>query len=139
MSSKDRYDRQLDGLLNAMDRSLVEASDAEILEDAKLAGIDFAANASRMRERFLGVARVYHKRKFVEAKDAYASEVDNLQRRTFRIPASPIQQRALLQQAQKSISVSAFRDFEGMPDSDLPGLIEELYALGLIPPEDEKE
>ena len=45
MSNKDRYDRQLDGLLNQIDRSAVEASDAEILEDAKLAGVDIEANA----------------------------------------------------------------------------------------------
>lgn len=37
------------------------------------------------------------------------------------------------------MTVGALRDFEGMPDSDLPGLIEELYALGLLLPGDEKE
>ena len=139
MSNKDRYDRQLDGLLNQIDRSAVEASDAEILEDAKLAGVDIEANAKQMRQRFLDTARAFHKRKFVEAKQAYANEVKDLQDRVFQIPASPAQQRALLQQAQKAMTVGAFRDFEGMPDSDLPALIEELYALGLLPPEDEKE
>jgi hypothetical protein len=139
MSNKDRYDRQLDGLLNEIDRSAVEASDAEILEDAKLVGVDVEANAKQMRQRFLETARAFHKRKFIQAKQAYANEVKDLQDRVFQIPASPVQQRALLQQAQKTMAVGAFRDFEGMPDSDLPGLIEELYALGLLPPEDEKE
>jgi hypothetical protein len=139
MSNNDRYDRQLDGLLNEIDRSTVEASDAEILEDAKLAGVDTEANAKHLRQRFLDTARAFHKRKFVQAKQAYANEVKDLQDRTFRIPASPADQRELLQQAQKAMTVGAFRDFEGMPDSDLPGLIEELYALGLLPPEGEKE
>ena len=139
MSNKERYDRQLNGLLNEIDRSAVEASDAEILEDAKLAGVDIEANAKHLRQRFLDTARAFHKRKFVQAKQAYANEVKDLQDRSFQIPASPTQHRALLQQAQKAMSVGAFRDFEGMPDSDLPGLIEELYALGLLPPEDEKE
>ena len=139
MSNKDRYDHQLDGLLNQIDRSAVEASDAEILEDAKSAGVDIEANAKHLRQRFLETARAFHKRKFVQAKQAYANEVKDLQDRVFQIPASPTQQRALLQQAQKAMSVGAFRDFEGMPDSDLPALIEELYALGLLPPEDEKE
>jgi hypothetical protein len=139
MSNKDRYDRQLDGLLNEIDRSTVEASDAEILEDAKLAGVDIEANAKHLRQRFLDTARAFHKRKFVQAKQAYANELKDLQDRTFQIPASAAQQRALLQQAQKAMTVGAFRDFESMPDSDLPGLLEELYALGLLPPEDEKE
>jgi hypothetical protein len=139
MSSKDRYDRQLDGLLNEIDRSAVEASDAEILEDAKQAGVDSAASAEHLRQRFLDSARGYYKRKFVQAKQDYAHEVKDLQDRKFQIPASAARQRALLQQAQKAMTVGAFRDFEGMPDSDLPALIEELYALGLLPPQDEKE
>jgi hypothetical protein len=138
MSSKDRYDHQIDGLLNEIDRSAVEASDAEILEDAKLAGVDSVANAKHLRQRFLDIARAYYKRKFVQAKQEYAHEVKDLQDRKFQIPASPARQRALLQQAQKAMTVGAFRDFEGVPDSDLPALIEELYALGLLPPPDEK-
>jgi len=139
MSDKDRYDRQLDGLLNEIDRFAVEASDAEILEDANLAGVDIEANAKHLKQRFRDTARTFHKRKFVQAKHAYANEVKDLQDRAFHILASPAQQRALLQQAQKAMAVGAFRDFECMPDSDLPGLIEELYALGLLPPEDKKE
>ena len=138
MSNKDRYDRQLDALLNEIDRSLAEASDAEIGEDAKLAGVDIEANAIHLRERFVDAARAFHKRKFVQAKQAYAREVNNLQSRTYEIPASAAQQRALLLQAQSAMTVGAFRDFESMPDSDLPALIEELYALGLLPLPDKK-
>jgi len=138
MSNKERYDRQLDALLNEIDRSLAEASDAELAEDAKLAGVDIEANAKHLRERFVDTARAFHKRKFFQAKQAYAREASDLQRRTFEIPASATQQRALLQQAQSAMTVGAFRDFESVPDSDLPALIEELYALGLLPLPDEK-
>jgi hypothetical protein len=139
MSNNDRYDRQLDSLLQEIDRSTIEASDAEILEDAKLEGIDIQANANDLRQRFLDIAQAFHKRKFVQAKQDYADAVGELQDRTFQIPTSPAQQRALLQQAQKAMTVAAFREFDGMPDSDLPGLIEELYALGLLPQQDGKE
>jgi hypothetical protein len=139
MSNKDRHDRQLDALLDEIDRSAVQASDAEILEDAKLAGVDAEASAKHLRQRFLDTARAHHKRKFALAKQAYANEMRDLQDRKFQIPASAAQQRALLQQAQKAMTVGAFRDFESMPDSDLPDLIEELYALGLLPPADKKE
>ena len=139
MSNKDRPDRQLDALLNEIDRSLVDATDAEITEDARLAGVDIEANARQLRQRFLDRARGFQKRKLAEARAAYAGELKNLQNRKFQIPASPAQQRALLQQAQQAMAVSAFRDFDSVPDSDLPGLIEELYALGLLPPPDEQE
>lgn len=138
MSSKDRPDRQLDALLNEIDRTLAEASDAEITEDASLAGVDIEANAKQLRQRFLDQARAFQKRKLTEAKQAYASELKDLQSRTFQIPASPTQQRALLQQAQKAMAVSAFRDFDSVPDTDLPGLIEELYALGLLLPDEQE-
>jgi hypothetical protein len=138
MSSKDRPDRQLEAILNEIDRSLADATDAEITEDARLAGVDIEANARQLRQRFLDRARDFQKRKLAEARAAYAGELKNLQNRKFQIPASPAQQRALLQ-AQQAMAVSAFRDFESVPDSDLPGLIEELYALGLLPPPDEQE
>jgi hypothetical protein len=139
MANKDRYDRQLDALLDEIDRSAIQASAAEILEDAKLAGVDIEANAKHLKQRFLDTARAYHKRKFTQAKQAYAHEAKDLQDRKFQIPDSAAQQRALLQQAQKTMTVWAFRDFESMPDSDLPDLVEELYALGLLPPADKKE
>ena len=140
MSNKDRYDHQLDGLLNEIDRSAVEASDAEILEDAKLAGVDIEANAKHTEAAFSGHrSGVSASASSSRQNRLIANEVKDLQDRVFQIPASPTQQRALLQQAQKAMTVGAFRDFEGMPDSDLPALIEELYALGLLPPEDEKE
>jgi len=94
MSNKDRYDRQLDGLLNEIDRSTVEASDAEILEDAKLAGVDVEANAKHLRQRFLDTARAFQKQKFVQARQAYAHELKDLQDRTFQISAAPAEQRA---------------------------------------------
>lgn len=139
MSNKDREDRQLHALLDEIDRSATQASDAEILEDAKLAGVDLEANAKHLRQRFLDMSRAYHKRKFVQAKQTYAKEVKDLQDRKFQMPASAAQQRALLQQAQKAMTVGAFRDFAGVPDNDLPDLIEELYALGLLPSADKKE
>lgn len=139
MSNKGRDDRQLDALLNEIDRSAVQASDAEILQDAKQAGVDIEANAKHLRQRFLETSRAYHKRKLVQAKEAYAHELKDLQEGKFQIPASAAQQRVLLQQAQQVMTVGAFRDFESMPDSDLPALIEELYALGLLPLGDDKE
>jgi hypothetical protein len=143
MSNEPRHDRHFESLLDELDRSTLAASDAEILEDARAAGIDPAANARELKTKFMEMARRYQKRKFEAAKLAHTREADSLTRGSYRIPTSPIEQRQLLelvvaQQAQAGQALTAkFRDFKSLPDSDLPGLIEELAALGLLPDETE--
>lgn len=143
MSNEPRHDRHFESLLDELDRSTLTASDAEILEDARAAGVDPAANARELKTKFMEMARRYQKRKFAAAKLAHTREADALSKRSYRIPTSPIEQRQLLelvvaQQAQAGQALTAkFRDLESLPDSDLPGLIEELAALGLLPDETE--
>ena len=49
-------------------------------------------------------------------------------------------QLVVARQARAGVALTAkFRDFDSLPDSDLPGLIEELEALGLLPPGNESE
>jgi hypothetical protein len=143
MSIEPRHDRHLESLLDELDRSSLRASDKEVLEDARAAGVDPVANAQELKAKFISAARRYQKRKFEAAKLAHARQADALSKRTYRIPASPDEQRRLLQlvvaqQAQAGQALTAkFRDFDSLPDSDLPGLIEELEALGLLPNETE--
>lgn len=139
MSNKDSYDRQLKGVVNALARSIVEATDDEIIEDAKATRANLEANAAELRQRFLETAKRFQKRKFVQAQQAYAEEVQSLQRRTFQLPTSPEDRLALLQlvvaqQTQQGNRLTAkFRDFENMSPSDIISLLEELAALGLLP------
>lgn len=139
MSNKDRYDLHLRALVKELSRSIVEATDEEIKEDARLAGVDLDVNAAQMKERFTDIAKSFHQRKFVQAQEAYKVEVQNLQRRSFQLPASVAEQRALLhlvatQQAATGASFTAkFRDFDNLSDSDVASLLEELAALGVLP------
>ena len=139
MSDKDRYDRQLKGLVDALSRSISEASDEEVVEDARLSGVDLDANGARLKQVFSDTAKGFHKRKFVQAQQAYNRESENLQRRSFQLPTSPAERRALLQlvvaqQAQIGSSLTAkFRDFEKLSDTDVKSLLEELAALDLMP------
>lgn len=141
MSNEPRHDRHLESLLDELDRSLLRASDTEVLEDARAAGVDPGANAQQLKAKFLSAGHRYQKRKFEVAKLAHARQTEALSKRSYRIPSSPDEQRRLLQlvvaqQAQAGQELTAkFRDFASLPDSDLPGLIEELEALGLIPDE----
>jgi hypothetical protein len=137
--NESRHDRHLRALLDELDRSSLSASDAEVLEDARAAGVDPVANGQKLKAQFLAMARRSQKAKFEAAKLAHAKQTEALANRSYRVPASPAEQRQLLQlviaqQAQAGVALTAkFRDFESLPDGDLPGLIEELDALGLLP------
>jgi hypothetical protein len=139
MSSKDRYDLQLKSLVSALSHSIVEATDEEIQEDARLAAVDLDANAGQLKQMFTDTVKSFHKRKFVQAEKDYNRETQNLRRSSFQLPTSAAEQRALLQlvaaqQAQRGASFTAgFRNFENLSDSDVASLLEELAALGLLP------
>jgi hypothetical protein len=139
MSDKYRYDQQVGGLVRGLLLSIIESTDEEIQEDARLAGADLDANATRLKRRFDDITKTFRQRKFVAAQDAYKAEVQRLQHRFVYLPSSPIEQRALLrlvatQQVQRGVPLTAkFRDFDNLSDADVASLLEELAALGLIP------
>jgi len=126
-------------LVNALVQSFVEATDEEIEEDARLAGVDLDTNAAQLKQMFADTARSFHKWKFVHAQQAYNKEVQNLQRSSCQLPTSAAERRALLQlvaaqQTQRGALFTAkFRDFENLSDNDVASLLEELAALGLMP------
>ncbi len=139
MSSKDRYDQQLKNLVNALSRSIIEATDEDILEDARLSGKDLDAQAAQLKQMFTDTAKAFHKRKLIQAQEIYGKEVQILQSRAYHLPISPSEQRALLQlvaaqQTQGGATFTAkFRDIESLSDADVASLLEELAALGLVP------
>jgi hypothetical protein len=140
MSNKDRYDLQLRNVVRHLSQSIIEATDEEIREDARQAGIDLQAHATDMKRRFEDIAKKSRQKKLRAAKEAYEIEVQKLAKRTFDLPPSPAQQRALLQlvasqhaAAGKGLFTAKFRDLDKLSDSDIASLLEELAALGLIP------
>ncbi len=138
MSSKNRHDLHLQALVDAMARSVAEASDAEILEDAHAAGVDLDANAAHLKQMLTETAKRFQKRKFVAAQQQYKTEVERIQRKSVHLPDSAAERRALLQlvaaqHAQGAMALTAHgRDLEGISDSDVMTLLEELDELGLL-------
>ncbi len=139
MSNKDRYDLQFKNLVDALSRSIIDATDEEIQEDARLAGVDLDANAAQLKRRLAATAKKFHKRKFFRAQEDYRKEVQNIQHSSFQLPASADERRTLLQlvaaqQAQRGAPLTAHgRDLEKLSDNDVTSLLEELAALGLLP------
>jgi hypothetical protein len=142
MSNKDRYDLQLKAMADALSQSIVDASDQEIQEDARLTGVDLDANAARLKRMLTETAKRFHKRKFYEAQTAYPAEVEKIQSRSrsCRLPETPFGRLSLLQSlTQRGIPLTMQgRDLDGLPDSDVISLLEELAALGMLPDDDAK-
>jgi hypothetical protein len=126
-------------MVDALSRSVIDATDAEIGEDARLAGVDLDANAVRLKQMLTDTANAFHKRKFFKAEEDYRREVQKLQHSSFRLPTAIADQRNLLrliaaQQAQRGAPLTAHgRDLENLSDNDVTSLLEELAALGLLP------
>lgn len=139
MSNKDRYDLQLKALVDALSRSIIDATDEEIQEDARLAGVDLDADAAQLKQMLTDTAKTFHKRKFFQAEQEHKAEVEKIQRSSFQLPGSAAERRALLQlvaaqQAQRGVPLTAHgRDLEKLSDNDVKSLLEELAALGLLP------
>jgi hypothetical protein len=139
MSNRDRYDLQLRNIVRHLSQSIIAASDEEIREDARQAGVDLQAHAADMKIRFENIAKRLRLKKLAAAKELYEIEVEKLTKRRFDLPSSPAEQRALLeliaaQHAGAGGTFTAkFRDFDQLSDSDVASLLEELAALGLIP------
>jgi hypothetical protein len=138
MSNKDRYDLQLRNVVRHLSQSIIEATDEEIREDSRQAGVDLQAHAADMKRQFESIAKTMRQKKLVAAKEAYEIEVEKLRRPSFTLPSSPTEQRALLQlvAAQhvtgSGLFTAKFRDFEKLSDNDVASLLEELAALGLL-------
>jgi hypothetical protein len=139
MSNKDRYDQQLRSLVKELSRSIIDATDEEILEDARASGMNIDAQGTQLKQMLANTAKTFQRRKLLQAHEAYDKEVRTLQNTTFRLPVSASEQRALLQsvaaqQTQRAGAFTAnFRDFENLSDADVASLLEELAALGLVP------
>ena len=56
MPNEPRHDRHLQSLLDELDRSSLRASDAEVLDDARTAGVDPVSNAQELKAKVLGCA-----------------------------------------------------------------------------------
>jgi|HubBroStandDraft_2_1064218.scaffolds.fasta_scaffold350994_2 hypothetical protein len=138
MSNKDRYDLQLKNVVRHLSQSIIEATDEEIREDARQAGVDLQAHAADMKRQFETIAKTMRQKKLVVAKEAYEIEVEKLRRPSFTLPSSPTEQRALLQliavqhATGSGLFTAQFRDFDKLSDNDVASLLEELAALGLL-------
>lgn len=136
MPSKLPHDIQLRSIIDAMNDSVVNASEEEVRDEAAAMGVDLTRNAQRLKQMFSDTAKAFKKRKFVEAQQEYERQTTRYQSTSFEAPKTASEKRALLQlvaaqHAQTGGGLTAkFRDLESISDNDLDSLLQELAALG---------
>lgn len=139
---RNKAQEALDRVAEKLAEDVLNATDAEILAEAKEDRIDIAAEAARSRAIFAKALAVQGKRRMADARAAI-----NAQSRTAG-PAgrrfSPEQARQMLAQALRDAPETsakltmAARKGQDLTDADVYGMLDDLADLGLLPPSDDK-
>ena len=83
MSKKpESYEEELVAIMNALAESVAEASDEEILEEARAQGEDPIKTARQTKDVLLNAAKRYRKKRLHEAQQQYEAHVAEMQTRS---------------------------------------------------------
>ena len=137
MSDKKTDEQKLAALIEALGESVLEASDEEIVEELRLAGIDPDAEAARLKARMLATVRSFRQRALDAARTGYASRLERLEQKSYTIPKTAEARRKLfsfvIQQPQYAQYVTAqYRDLENLTDNDIESYLQDLDELGIL-------
>lgn len=138
MSTKRDDEKLLELIVNTLDDAIEQASDEEILHEAKLAGIDTAAQASRAKRMLLDAVTQHQKRALRVAQAGYHQEVQTLSTTTYTLPRSPEERRRLFEQVvakqpqYAQMYTTQHRDLKDLTDADVESYLEDLAVLGIL-------
>ena len=124
--------------MNALAESVAEASDEEILEEARAQGEDPAESAGRVRNVLLDTAKAYLQRRLREAQQQYEAHIAAMRGRTYHLPASANERWRLFdlvlsrEPAMRSALTAQYREFTNLTDSDVESCLKQLEELGLL-------
>lgn len=140
MPEKPRdYEAELRALMDALAEAVAEASDEEILNEAREAGEGPAAAAEEVRVVLRNAVKAYEQRHLREAQKEYEKHVDAIRRRPFSLPTTPENRRKLLTfvmtrkpDLKPALLTLQHRDFKEWTDADVQSCLEQLGALGVL-------
>jgi hypothetical protein len=151
MPEKPRdYEAELRAIMDALAESVAEASDDDILAEAREAGEDPARTAARIRAVLRRAVRDYEQKPLREAQKAYEESVRSIRARPFSVPTTPEGRRQLFTlvmnrkpELGRALLTAQHREFKDLTDADIQSCLEQLGALGVLneferPPETER-
>jgi hypothetical protein len=132
LKENDKYQDELANIMNAIADSVLEMPDEEIREEINEEG----DNSEAVRRIMLNSVTACRQKKLRDARQRYEKKIVSFQETKFDLPESPDEKRHLIQAmlgslaAQNQARVTAqFREFENLPDEDLDGVLQQIYAL----------
>lgn len=141
--TRRKADNSLEHLTEQLVEDILAATDGELLAEAKEDGVDLAAEATHGRSLLTKALAAAGKRKLVAARAAL--EARSKPYANLTNPLSPQEARAVLERAlreapetAKKLTLAA-RKGQGLSDSDVYGMLDDLADLGLLPAVGKKE
>ncbi len=132
LNENDKYQDELANIMNALADSVLDVPNEEIKEEILEEGSDTEA----VRQILLNSVKDCRQSKLREARSKYDRNFFSFQTAKYDLPESPAEKRHLIQAmlgniaAQNQAQVTAqFRDFENLPDEDLDGVLQQIFAL----------
>jgi hypothetical protein len=138
MSPKLTDDQQLEALIDALGESVADAPEEEILEEAKLSGIDVKVEAARLKAMMLSTVREHEQKQLRTAREGYTKEAARIQAGVYRLPKTPEKLRALFsfvlarQPQYAELFTAQHREFKDLTDADIEGYLRDLAELGVL-------
>lgn len=142
LNENDKYQNELANIMNAIADSVLEMPDEEIREEI----IEEGDNTEAVRRILLDSVTACRQKKLRDARERYEKKIFSFHETKFDLPESPEEKRHLIQAmmgsltAQNQAHVTAqFREFENLPDEDLDGVLQQIYALQAAEKSDENQ
>ena len=122
----------VDKVFDAIEQSILSASEADLRADVDEVGQSFAAVAQEIRETFARVQKEQRQIALAAARAGYAQA--SKRRAPVTLPTTPDARKALLglALARHPELTAQFRDFGGMSDADVESALEDLSDLGKL-------
>lgn len=132
LNEKDKYQDELANILNGLADSVLEMPDEEIKEEL----IEDGDDTEIVRQIMLNSVKNCRQKNLRAARERYDKNFFSFQATKFELPETPDEKRHLIQAmlgsiaSQNQMQVTAqFRDFENLPDEDLDGVLQQIFAL----------
>lgn len=140
MPEKPRdYEAELRAIMDALAESVADASDEDILAEAREAGEDPARTAARIRTVLRRAAKDYEQKPLREAQRAHEESVRSIRARTFSLPRTAESRRELFTlvmnrkpELGQALLTAQHREFNDLTDADIQSCLEQLGALGVL-------
>ena len=137
MPNRD-YEGRLRAIMNGLAESYAEASDEDLLQEAREAGDDVETSAERLKATMLDIVASHKRLRLADARSAYESAVHDLATRQSALPATPNTRRALFDAVMRTkpklqgLLTAQFRNLDTLSDADIESCLRQFHALGIL-------